>query len=488
MLWKKLKRKQEYQYLNKEGESMFNNSVDILTQEELIKIYIDEFNISDGRRLMLKGEDYYKVNNDILKRKMIRYEDEAPVEDKTKPNNRLSHGVMKNLIDDKVNYLLSKPYTMKCKDKKYLEEVQNLIGKRFQKMLSKLGIEASNKGIAWLHIYINPKGELKLMKVPSEQIIPLWIDNDHEELKAIIRYYDVETYTGKKKDFITKVEYWTTDNVTYYVIEEGKLILDSEKYLEDENFNGHFKINNENGGWGKVPFIPFKNNDFELPDLQFVKTLIDNYDLTRSDVANQLEEIKNIIYALKGYGGENLSEFMRDLAYYRAVKLEEDGELGIVESNINIEAAKAHYESLKKDIFDFGQGVDKNSDKLGNSPSGIALKFIYSGLDLKCNALEEWFKWSFQELIYFVNKYLEITKEGYSDEEIEIIFNRDIAINESQAIEDAQNSKGVISNKTIVANHPWVTDLDEELKQIEKENSTPEEDMFPNQVGEEDGQ
>lgn len=461
---------------------MFNNSINLLTQEELIKIYIDEFNISKERKDMIKGERYYKVENDILKRKMIRFDDERPVEDITKPNNRLAHGFMKNLIDDKVNYLLSKPYTMTCDDEKYLENVKELLGKRFQKLLSKLGIESSNKGIGWLHAYVNSKGEFKLMKIPSEQIIPLWIDNDHEVLQAIIRYYDVEVYTGKKRDIITKVEYWTEDNVTYYLIEDGKVILDSEKYLEDENFDGHFKINEENNGWGKVPFIPFKNNDFELPDLQFVKTLIDNYDLTRSDVANQLEEIKNIIYALKGYGGESLSEFMRDLAYYKAVKLDEDGEVDTVESNINIDAAKTHYEALKKDIFDFGQGVDKNSDKLGNSPSGIALKFIYSGLDLKCNALEEWFKWSFQELIYFVNKYLELMSEHYSDEEIELIFNRDIAINESQAIEDAQNSKGVISNRTIVANHPWVNDLEEELKQIEKENSTPEDDMF-NQSG-----
>lgn len=453
---------------------MFNNSINILSQEEIIQIYIDEFDTSKERRLMLKGEDYYKVENDILNRKMIRYEDGRSVEDETKANNRLAHGFMKNLVDDKINYLLTKPYTMNCKNEDYLNKVKNSLGKRFQKMLSRLGVEASNKGISWLHIYINPKGEFKLIKIPSEQIIPLWMDNDHEELQAVIRYYNVETYTGKKKELITKVEYWTADSVTYYVVEDNKIILDSEKYLEDENFNGHFKINNENGGWSKVPFVPFKNNDFELPDLQFIKTLIDNYDLARSDVANQLEEIKNIIYALKGYGGENLSEFMRDLAYYKAVKLEEDGDLSTKESVINIEAAKAHYEALKKDVFDFGQGVDKTSDKLGNSPSGIALKFIYSGLDLKCNALEEWFKWSFQELIYFINKYLEITNEAYSDEEVEIIFNRDIAINESQAIEDAQNSKGIISNKTIVANHPWTTDLEEELNQIEVENTTTE--------------
>jgi SPP1 family phage portal protein len=231
-------------------------------------------------------------------------------------------------------------------------------------------------------------------------------------------------------------------------------------------------VDGQSASWGKVPYIPFKNNDFELPDLQFVKTLVDNYDLTRSDVANLLEDIKNIIYALKGYGGENLSDFMRDLAYYRAVKLDDDGGLDKVESTINIDAAKEHYEALKKDIFDFGQGVDKSSDKLGNSPSGIALKFIYSGLDMKCNGLEEWFKWGFEQLLYFVNVYLQVTKQPASDKEIEIVFNRDIAINESQAITDCVNSEGIISLETIISNHPWAKDVKEEMKRLEEEKAT----------------
>jgi len=413
---------------------------------------------------------------------MIRYEDESPVEDETKTNNKLAHGIMHTLVDDKVNYLLVKPYTLNCKDKKYLETVKDTLGKRFQKKLNQLGTEASNKGIAWLHPYISSSGELKTMRIPSEQGIPIWVDNDHEELEGFIRYYNVETYEGKTKKYITKIEYWTPTNVEYYVKDsDGNVILDAEMYLNEANsYDGHFKVNNEASSWNKVPFIPFKNNDFELPDLQFVKTLVDNYDLTRSDVANLLEDIKNIIYILKGYGGENLGEFMKDLAYYRAIKIESDEDSGVdnIESTINIEAAKTHYEALKKDIFDFGQGVDKNSDKLGNSPSGIALKFIYSGLDLKCNAMEDSFKWGFEELIYFVNKYLEITKQTVSAKEIEIVFNRDIAINESQAITDCQNSKGVISDKTIISNHPWVNNVDDELKQIEKEISANEVEML----------
>lgn len=456
---------------------MFNDSLNILTQEEMIKEYINDF-IGYDLPIMKEGQKYYTNNNDINSRKMYRYEDERAVEDETKPNNRLSHSFMKLLVDEKVNYVLSKPFTLDSDNDDYLNKVIEMLGPRFQSTLKKLAKESSNKGIAWLHPYFTENGEFKVKKIPSEQIVPIWKDQDHEELEAVIRFYEVETYYGKDKRCDTKIEYWTADNVIFYTQNEsGEVILDSEKYLDGTEDGRHFTKGNEAMSWGRVPFIPFKNNEEELPDLKFVKSLIDNYDLTRSDVSNTLEELKQVIYALKGYDGENLSEFMRDLAYYRAVKLDEDGGLEKIETTIDIEAAKTHYEQLKKDIYDFGQGVYKSSDKLGNSPSGIALKFMYSGLDLKCNDLEDYFKDGFNQLLYFVN----IALETDSENTIEMIFNRDIAINESQAIVDCQNSKGIISDRTITANHPWVTDLEEELKQIEEDNRTLEPPLFSNE-------
>lgn len=294
----------------------------------------------------------------------------------------------------------------------------------------------------------------------------------------------MEVYEGKEKRIVTKIEFHTADGVEYYEkTPNGEVILDAEKYLDvegDRILLPHFTIDGEPGTWGRVPFIPFKNNDMELPDLQFVKTLVDDYDRTRSDISNLLEEVKSVIYALRGYGGQNLGEFMRDLAHYRAIKLDADEHAGIdlLQAKIDIDAAQKHWEALKKDIFDFGQGVDEDKDKIGNAPSGIALRFLYSNLDLKCNTLEEWFKWGFEQLLYFVNRYHEIMKLPVSDKEIKIVFNRDIAVNESQAIIDCANSKGLISNRTIIANHPWVEDVDAEIDQIEKESLTNEPPMF----------
>ncbi|MDF2611463.1 MAG: Phage portal protein family, partial [Lachnospiraceae bacterium] len=86
-------------YLNNRGENMiFNNSENELTTAELIKIYIDEFNVSKERQLMIKGEKYYKVENDILNRKMYRYKNEMPVEDETKTNHKLAHGIIHELV------------------------------------------------------------------------------------------------------------------------------------------------------------------------------------------------------------------------------------------------------------------------------------------------------------------------------------------------------------------------------------------------------
>lgn len=461
---------------------IFNNSVNELTTAELIKIYIDEFNVSKQRQLMIKGENYYRVENDILNRQMIRYEKEKPVPDETKTNHKLAHGFMHEFVEDKVNYLLSKPFTMECKDEAYLKKVQDVLGKRYQHRLVQLGTECSNKGIAWSYEYIDAKGNKKTMKVPTEQLIPLWVDNDHEELQAMIRYYQVEVYEGKEKKYITKIEYHTPDGVEYYMKDgDDNVILDAEMYLNAEGKGyllPHFTLNDVPGTWERVPFVAWKNNDFELPDLQFIKTLLDDYDLSRSDVSNLLADLRNLIYVLKGYGGEDLSGFMRDLAYYNGIIIDDDGDVTTLNSTINIDAAVKHCEQLIKDIHRFGQAVDKGQDSLGNSPSGIALKFLYSGLDLKDNALEDSFKWSFEQQMYFVNEYLEITKQMISDKEVSIVFNRDIAINESQAITDCQNSTGVISHQTIIENHPWTKSYEDEKEKIDTENKSQEVPML----------
>ena len=453
----------------------FNNKVDIMTNKDIILAELREFEGSTKRQWMLKGEAYYQVDNDIKDRVFYTYKDEKKILDTDRVNNKLSHADYKNQVDDKINYLLGRPYTLKCENEEYLAQVTKALGKHFIDTLNELGYEASNKGIGWLQVYLDEEGKFKTMVIPSEQVVPIWKDRSHKELTAVIRQYEQIEYIGKERKTVKKVEYWTKETVEYYIRKDNELILDSEMYLNaGEGDLGHFTEDGLASNWGRVPFIAFKNNWLELPDLKFVKSLIDNYDLSRSEAANYVEAVQNLIYVLKGYGGENLDEFISDLKKYRAVKIDDPAEGGLdtLTPTMDITALKEHYEQLKRDIIESGQGVNKKFDNTGAAPSGIALKFLYSGLDLKCNGLETPFKRAFEDLLYFINVFLGkklVIEDGEETENVEIIFNRDITINEKEAIEDCQNSKGIISHRTIVANHPWVVDIEEELRALEEE-------------------
>ena len=112
---------------------------------------------------------------------------------------------------------------------------------------------------------------------------------------------------------------------------------------------------------------------------------------------------------------------------------------------------------------------------------------MYAGLDLKCNSLETEFKMGFENLLYFINIYLSENGLGsYKNINLDIIFNRDMEINESEVIENCQKSKGVVSDDTIMANHPWVKDIEVEKELLDKQRqeSLPFQDKVP--VGEED--
>jgi len=76
-----------------------------------------------------------------------------------------------------------------------------------------------------------------------------------------------------------------------------------------------------------------------------------------------------------------------------------------------------------------------------------------------------------KELFAFYNYFnkLRYNKE-YDISDIEMVCNKSMLVNEMEIIQKASLSKGLISDETILANHPWVTDVDEEMKKMEKQN------------------
>lgn len=445
----------------------------MMSTEDIIMQYINEFNMSQQKSWMQEGQKYYDAQNDILQRQTqkMNLSDGTVVEDPSKANNKLVHPYMKNMVDEKCGYLLSRPFSLSSKNSEYVQQVQDVLGTDFQYDLNGIGIESSNKGIAFVHVYIDEAGTFRYMLIPAEQCIPIWKDSMHKELEALIRVYIQETYQGREKKDITKVEFYTVSSVMYYELNGDTLIPDIQVNPSAQPIP-HFYSNGEGKSWGRVPFAVFKNNRSEFPDLRYVKSLIDDYDLRSSDISNDLDECINFIYILRNYGGQNLKEFMSDMKFFRAIKTDSDGGVDTLTPHIDTETAQAHLERTKRDIKEMGQSVDMDLDQLGSAPSGVALKFVFAGLDEKAENFAVELKRGFRQLLYFVNMYLSVTGKGnYDNESVDITFNKDIAVNEVDTIANCKNSQGMISQRTIIANHPWVSDVDAEIAQMKAEQN-----------------
>lgn len=418
-------------------------------------------------KAMREGVRYYESENDVLGRKRYAVVDGQKVEDEDKPNNKIPHGYHKLLVDQKVSYLVGRPINFSSDDEQLIEYVNNMLGEKWDDIANELAKESSNKGIEWLHPFIDEDGTFDYIIIPAEQVIPIYKDEKRRELEFIIRYYPYEL----DGELVTRVEVWDEEQVTYYMQLNGKYVVDP---TEEINPQSHFywgdDKTNRGYGWGKIPFVYFKNNEQEKSDLAYYKRLIDAFDNRVSDNQNNFEEIQDLIYVLKGYEGETLSEFMQNLKYYKAVKVSDDGGVDTKQAEIPMESIDSHLDRLKESIFMFGQGIDPSVDNFGNNSSGVALKFLYSLLDLKASQTERKFKKSIQIFLWFLCEYLAMSGQGEFDyKSVGTTFRYNMMVNDKENSEIARDSKLIISDATILQNHPWVNDSEAEQEQIEKE-------------------
>ena len=107
---------------------------------------------------------------------------------------------------------------------------------------------------------------------------------------------------------------------------------------------------------------------------------------------------------------------------------------------------------------------------MGGEPNQMNIRSMYSDIDLDANDMETELQAALDDLLWFADCYLLNTGKGkFFDTNAEFIFNRDILINESQVISDIKNSVGILSHKTLVEQHPYIIDADEEMERIEAE-------------------
>ncbi|MCD8091192.1 MAG: phage portal protein [Clostridiales bacterium] len=465
-----------FNYLTKEAEAIIENgALSVMSDRRFIEREIEKFLSSPARLDMITGEKYYMGEQDILRRRRMVIGDGGELtEVKNLPNNRLVDNQFSRLVDQKTGYFLGRPFTVRCKNADYEKQLNLIFDSEFLRTLRLVLEDCYLGGIGWLYIFYDEKGCLSFRRFKPYEILPFWKDEKHRELELAVRIYRIYGYDGERESFKDKAEIYDKNGVRFYEMNGGRLIPDAET-----EFMPYAFTDDEAFGFSEIPLIAFKANSKEIPLIKRVKSLQDALNTARSDFMNNMQEdSRNTILVIKNYDGEDLGQFRRNLSEYGAVKVRSidgcDGGIDTLKVDINAENYKDVCDMLKKAIIENGGGYDSRDERFSNNPNQLNIKAMFSEIDIDTNNTETEFQASFKEVLRFVSDYLSNCGKGdFGAETAEIIFNRDVLINETEAINNCRQSMDIISKESIIAQHPWVKDLRAELERtnISKEQS-----------------
>ena len=447
---------------------------------------------------MKDAEKYLLIENTEIDKKTRSYED--PETGKLVINNTLSNiksktGKYRKLVNLRQNFALDKPFIISCDDDNYKEAWDEFLDDDTRDIIAIIGKQAINKGICFGYPYIDELGNLKLMNTQSETIYPAWADINHKELDAVVRDYVVREYINQTPTDIYKVEFW--DKQIYqkfrdYSNGEGYTNLLDEN-VEKDSVTGemisiiytHMKnANGEGISWDKVPFVPFKGNDDELPALNECRSNIDGYDLIKSKGMDSILDDIDAVLMVKNISAElnDLAKARKIIQNSRIVSVEDDGDAKYLTVDLDTASVKEELDLIKKDIIDDTNSVDVTTIEFGSNPSGKAMRMFFEPLNEWCNGFEKQFRAFMKALKYFFDKWLS-WKGGYGTFEelqkkkITFTLDRDLIVDETDIIDNIVKLENEISQETKDELNPYVESHEKEEKRRKEDLKKQQEQM-----------
>lgn len=438
--------------------------MELEVMKKLIKRY--EPGHIDFVRKCETAERYYRNRTDILFQKKKDDEEGNPIRNADNRIPRNFHGL---IVNQKAAYAFTAPPLFNVGSEQANKKVAEALGDEYKKNCIALCVNAANCSISWVHYWRGDSG-FEWAVVDSREIIPVMSRKLKKKLLGILRIYtDIDEETG---DTYVVYEYWTEVECQAFrrrisdTVDAGLLSYDLFADSEAGEMTDLYRHN-----MGEVPFIPFRNNNIDTDDLVNIKPLIDVYDKVFSGFINDLDDIQELIFVLIGYGGTNLNGFLQDLKKYKVIKLDTDdsADARTLSIEIPIEARNAVLGAARKAIFEQGQGFDPQPENFGNQ-SGEALKFMYSMLEMKTGLMQTEFETGFASLIRAICRFYNLQCN-----KIVQIWTRTSIKNDTELASICRQSVGLVSRRTILASHPLVENVEEELKQLEKEEKEDQE-------------
>ena len=413
--------------------------------KEVIKWIIEKHSEEKARIAELR--DYYNNKNAIMNRQY---------KDANKPQNKLSHPFASYITNMATGYFLGNPISYNSDNQDLLERILDIF---------KYNDEADNNttlakyssiaGYAVELLYIDENSNARFKALSGDEVAIVYDNTLEENILYAIRYFE-EDIPGEDK-VKTTINVYTSNTIQTYKLEDNEITFIDEvaHYFND------------------VPVSVYVNNDELYGDFERVKGLIDAYDKTQSDTANDFEYFTNALLVISGVLVED--EEGLNFKENRVINfVDNDGKAEYLLKNINDNALENYKNRLVEDIHKFSQIPNLTDEKFAGNVSGESMKYKLMGLENIVSVKEAKFKKGLMRRIELLCNFLNIATNDlllYTD--VQPIFIRNKPKNDVELASMVKSLYGILSDETLISILPFIENSKEEIEKrdLEKENT-----------------
>lgn len=413
---------------------------------------------------------YYKNENDITNRNHGKSElnQDGKADPLRHADNRVSHNFYQLLVDQEAGYVATIAPQIDVGNDSDNQKIIDILGDDFGLTIHNLAVSAANAGRSWLHLWIDEDGNFRYGIVQPDQVTAIWSSSlDHKLLGVLRSYQKLDPDTGK---YFNVHEYWNNKQGQFFKeVSSNPLTLEPYNCIPTYDSTAGYETGLTNvvlHNFGRVPFVEFAKNELRLPELHKTKGLIDAYDDIYNGFLNDIDDIQQVVLVLKNYGGTKLDDFMENLKKNKVVKFNNAGNgdqsgIDTLQIEIPVEARDKVLTLTKSNIFLQGQGIDP-ANFANTNASGVAIKMLYSHLELKASKTEAYFRRGISELVRAIMRFCGM--KSYEGRHIVQTWTRTQVEDDLTQAQTVATVAPYTSKETIAKSNPLVEDYNQELK------------------------
>ena len=407
---------------------------------KLIKEIINRWRTEEYPRLQ-RYFDYYCGNQAIMRK---HYSDPS------KPCNRIVTNYCDNIVNNYTGYLTGLPVTYKSNTN--MDEVRAVLDYNdIQSKDSELLRLALIFGKAYELQYIDEDGKGRFDPLDTRTGIPVYDNTVEQQLLYFIRFYPEDTLSDSPD---VLVDVYTNSGIQHYRSTNG---WGSLTYLKETH---HY--------FGQVPVVVFSLNSDEIPIFYKIMGLQDAYNTLLSGEVDDFEAFCDAYLVLQGADAEE--EDVARMKEQRVLLLPEGATADYLTKNISDTQVQNILKNLNDTIHKLANSPDFSQESFGVS-SGIALRFRLLGFENAAGAIAANMTKALQKRIELICGISRIKGADTLWRDMEIVIDRNLPVNDVEAANMVNTLRGLVSDRTLLSQIPFVSDVDAEMDAVKEQKT-----------------